>query len=76
MADNNCYLKEYYEECKSGNIVVGQELMTELDRLIDDLESDRYRYETDEAHLRIDFMENLCLQSKNPFYMKPLKLML
>ncbi len=76
MADNNCYLKEYYEECKSGNIVVGQELMTELDRLIDDLESGIYRYETDEAHLRIDFMENLCLQSKNPFYMKPLKLML
>lgn len=76
MESNKCYLKEYYEECKSGNIIIGRELMTQLEKLIADLDNKKYKYETEEAHLRIEFMENLCLQSKNPFYMKPLKLML
>ena len=70
------YLEEYYQECKDGNIIIGRELMKELDKLMADLKNDKYRYDTSEAHLRIQFMESLCLQSKKPFYMKPLKLML
>ena len=76
MDKENCYLLEYFTECKEGRIPIGHELMTELEKLVADLEDNKYKYDTDEAHLRIAFMENLCLQSKKPFYMKPLKLML
>ncbi len=70
------YLVEYRERIRSGEIVAGRELITELDKLVEDLNDSRYRYDTSEAHMRIAFMENLCLQSKKPYYMKPLKLLL
>ena len=70
------YLEQYYEEIKSGNIIVGLELKTEIQKLIKDLKDPRYKYDTEEAHLRIDFMENLCLQSKRPFYNMPMELLL
>lgn len=72
----NNYLVEYYSKIKSGEIIAGIELKTELKKLIDDLKNPKYRYETAEAYLRIDFMESLCLQSKKPFYNKPMELML
>ena len=31
------YLEQYYEEIKSGNIIVGLELKTEIQKLIKDL---------------------------------------
>lgn len=70
------YLVEYRERIRSGEIVAGRELITELDKLMEDLNDSRYRYDTSESHMRIAFMENLCLQSKKPYYMKPLKLLL
>lgn len=70
------YLMEYWDEINHGKIIVGLELKLELSKLIKDLKDSRYRYETKEAYLRIEFMENLCLQSKKPFYNKPLKLLL
>lgn len=48
----------------------------ELDKLISDLKNDKYRYETEDAYIRIAFMESLCLQNKKPFYMKPMELLL
>lgn len=74
--ENKCYLVEYREAIRKGEIVAGRELIKELDKLIQDLDNPQYKYDTSEAHLRIEFMENLCLQNKKPFYMKPLKLML
>ena len=70
------YLVEYRERIRSGEIIAGRELKKELDKLVADLNDDRYQYDTTEAHLRIEFMENLCLQSKKPFYMQPMKLLL
>ena len=70
------YLKQYYEEIQKGNIIVGLELKTELQKLIKDLDNPQYRYDTSESHLRIEFMENLCLQSKKPFYNVPMQLLL
>ena len=70
------FLEQYYEEIKSGNIIVGLELKTELQKLIKDLKNPNYKYDTEEAHLRIDFMEHLCLQSKRPFYNMPMQLLL
>lgn len=70
------YLVEYRERIRLGEIVAGRELIRELDKLIADLDDSRYKYDTREAHMRINFMENLCLQSKKPYYMRPMKLLL
>lgn len=70
------YLEQYYNEIKSGNIIAGIELTIELANLCEDLHNPRYRYDTTEANTRMLFMETMCLQSKKPFYLKPLELML
>lgn len=70
------YLTEYRERIRSGEIIAGREMIKELDHLIRDLGDSRYRYDTTDAHMRIQFMENLCLQSKKPYYMQPMKLLL
>lgn len=67
------YLEEYWELIKSRKVVVGYWIRKEIKNLIEDL--DRYEYDTTEAHKRIRFMETMCLQSKAPYYMKPMRLM-
>lgn len=70
------YLLQYREAIRRGEIVAGLELITELDRLIADLDDPRYIYDTTDAEIRIDFMENCIRLTKSPFYGKPMKLML
>ena len=70
------YLTEYWGEIQNGNIIVGIELKTEIQKLVNDLKNTKYQYDTKEAHRRIAFMEGLCLQNKKPFYNKPLNLLL
>lgn len=72
---NNCYLLEYWDMIKKGEVVVGYWLRKEMENLVNDLDNPRYIYDTTEAHKRIKFQETLCLQSKAPYYMKPIKLM-
>lgn len=69
------FLEEYYGLIKRGEIVVGYWVKKEIENLIDDLSNPDYIYDTTEAHKRIKFMETLCLQSKQPYYMKPMILM-
>ena len=73
---DNSYLLEYREKAKSGEIIIGQELMMELDNLAEDMNDDRFYYNTDDARLRMDFMENCVRLTKSPFYNQPMKLML
>ena len=70
------YLVEYRDRIRQGEIIAGRELIKELDKLIEELDDPRYKYDTTEAYIRIQFMESLCLQSKKPFYMQPMKLIL
>ena len=70
------YLIEYRETIRSGEITAGQELIIELDKLIDDLDNPRYIYNTDQAYLYMDFMENCIRLTKSPFYNMPMRLML
>ena len=56
-------------------VVVGYWIKKEIRNLIEDLNNPIYIYDTKEAHQRIKFQETLCLQSKAPFYMKPISLM-
>lgn len=67
------YLEEYWNLIKNNEIVVGYWIRAQVRNLIQDL--DVYEYDTTGAHKRIRFMESMCLQSKAPYYMKPLVLM-
>ena len=73
---SNGYLEEYYSKCKSGEILIGQELRQELDNLIEDMNDPRYNYDTTDADTRIDFMQGCVRLTKSPYYNKPMILML
>lgn len=69
------YLQEYAAMIERGDVIVGEYLRKQIENLIEDLQNPAYVYDTTEAHKRIAFQEKLCLQSKEPYYMKPVKLM-
>lgn len=71
---SNGYLEEYFEKCRAGEILIGSELMTELEMLMQDIDGDEYIYDTTSADLRIDFIENCIRLTKSPFYGQPFKL--
>lgn len=73
---NNNYLQEYWEKIQNKEIIVGRELKRTIKKLIKDLESDKYIYNTYDADIRMEFMENCCFMTKNEYYGKPIKLML
>lgn len=73
---DNSYLLEYRGKAETGEIVIGQELWTELDNLAEDMLSDRYIYDRSDALLRMDFMEHCVRLTKSPYYNKPMVLML
>lgn len=74
---DNSNLLRYKAEIDDGKILVGQELYLELQNLIDDLQhNDNYFYDTNDALLRMNFMENCVKLTKSPFYGKPMVLML
>lgn len=70
------YLIQYRDAIRKGKIIAGYELITELDNLIADMSDERYIYDTTDAEIRMDFMENCIRLTKSPFYGKPMKLML
>lgn len=69
------FLSEYYYLVKNRHVIAGFWIKAELENLMRDLENPAYIYDTTEAHKRIRFQEKLCLQSKAPYYMKPIQLM-
>lgn len=73
---DNSFLLEYTAKCESGEIIIGQELWQELSNLKEDFHNERYFYNTEDAELRMDFMENCIRLTKDPFYNKPMILML
>ena len=73
---DNSYLLEYRARAESGEIIIGQELWSELDNLAEDMLDDRYIYNRDDALLRMDFMEHCVRLTKSPYYNKPMVLML
>ena len=61
------YLLEYYEQITNGNIVAGEELRTQLSKLIKDLDNPRYNFDEKPGNIRIDFIESFCKHTKSPF---------
>ena len=73
---DNSYLLEYHARIETGEIIVGRELWQELENLKEDILTDAYIYDTQDALLRMDFMEKCVRLTKSPFYNKPMVLML
>lgn len=67
----NSFLAEYYDECKSGKILIGRELLKQLEMLMEDLENPLFKFNLDEPHKRIKFIETECRHSISPFAGKP-----
>ena len=68
------YLEEYWRMIENREVIVGYWVKKEVQNLIEEMKDPQYVYDTTEAHTRIRFQETLCLQSKAPYYMKPIKL--
>lgn len=73
---DNSFLLEYHARIECGEIIVGRELWQELCNLREDLLNDAYIYDTQDALLRMSFMEGCVRLTKSPFYNKPMVLML
>lgn len=73
---DNSFLLEYHAKIETGEIIVGQEMWMELENLCADFKNDEFFYDTEDANLRMDFMENCVRLTKSPYYNKPMILML
>ena len=71
---NGC-LEEYYQQICDGKIIAGRELKTELTKLIEEMDDDRYVYDCTVPDERMVFMENCIKLTKSPFYGQPMVLM-
>lgn len=69
------FLEEYKYLIDGRHVVAGYWIRKEIQNLIEDLQDNQFIYDTTEAQKRIKFMESCCLQSKQPYYMKPIELM-
>ncbi|MGN0804074.1 MAG: terminase TerL endonuclease subunit [Candidatus Coproplasma sp.] len=63
-------------ETEEVSLIVGYEMRQELENLMEDLQSDEYRYDTTMSDDIIDFMENCIRLTKDPFYNLPMRPML
>lgn len=73
---DNSYLLEYKARCDCGEIIIGNDLAQELENLEEDIRSGRYVYDTEDARLRMAFMEGCVRLTKSPYYNKPMVLIL
>lgn len=73
---DNSYMLEYKTKAESGDVILGRDLYQELRNLSEDLGDERFRYDTEKALVRINFIEKCCRLTKSPFFNKPMKLML
>lgn len=73
VGGRHSYFIEYYKACRRGDILVGRELQTTLEMLMQDIlhNGDVYRFTLDEAHKRIDFIEHEIKHFEAPFAGKP-----
>lgn len=65
------YLLEYIAKCKSGEIIIGQELMIMLDILLSHFNDPEIKVDFDDANKRIKFIETKCKHFEAPFAGKP-----
>ena len=73
----NSYILEYYDKIKSGEIIVGEELLLQLEKLAKEITDPIYqnimhiKIEFEDSNKRIKFIENECKHFEAPFAGKP-----
>ncbi|WP_053985241.1 terminase large subunit [Niameybacter massiliensis] len=70
------WIEAYYKECKSGNCIIGKELMSQLEMLMEDLNNPFVQKDYKASDKRIQFIEKECKHYEAPHAGKPFKLML
>lgn len=70
------WLMQYIEKCKSGEIIIGHELMQQLDILLTHFDDPDITVDFSDGHKRIKFIEEKCKHSEAPFAGKPFLLLL
>lgn len=70
------YIIQYREAIRNREIIAGQEMITQLDKLIEDMDDEQYKFDTAKSELTIFFIEHCVRLTKSPFYGKPMKLLL
>jgi phage terminase large subunit-like protein len=73
---DHSFLVQYINKCKSGEIIIGQELMQMLDILLTHFDNPDIKVEFGDAQKRINFIETKCKHFEAPFAGKPFLLML
>lgn len=63
-------------ETRTQKLIVGYEMRQELENLMEDLQSDEYKYDTTFSDALIDFMTNCIRLTQDPFYDLPMRPML
>ena len=69
------HLQIYADMIEAGDVIVGEWIYKEVENLLRDLSDPRFIYDTKEAERRFAFQQKCCLQSKRPYYNKPIELM-
>lgn len=69
------HLQIYGDMIERGDVIVGEWIYKEVENLLRDLSDPRFIYDTKEAERRFAFQQKCCLQSKKPYYNKPIELM-
>ena len=65
------WLVEYINKCKSGEIIVGHEMILCLNRLVEHFDDPSITIDFKDAHKRIKFIETKCKHFEAPFAGKP-----
>lgn len=74
--EKHSWILEYISKCKSGEIIIGHELMQQLDILLMHFDNPDITIDFEDAHKRIRFIETKCKHSEAPFAGKPFILIL
>ncbi|GGJ61938.1 terminase large subunit [Virgibacillus salexigens] len=65
------FLLEYIDKCKKGEIIIGNELMLQLDILAEHFNDPEILIDFEDGHKRIKFIETKCKHFEAPFSGKP-----
>lgn len=68
------YIEEYYNLIQKGEIIVGNDLMLQLNQIMADLKNPFYLIDYEESNKRIRFIEEKCKHYEAPYAGKPFKL--
>lgn len=67
---SNGFIENYKEKIDKGEYIVGQEMYHELEKLISEMDDDRFIYDCTEADRRMDFMQSCIRLTKSPYFGK------